>query len=226
MASLRERGWTGTIAAVLAKSKDFFFDLKYGTDTRGWAHLEGMDFSSSNKARATHYQPTSVAMSQYAFNVIRPGIESVFIDLGCGKGRVLFLAYFRGFKRVVGVEFSPQLCRIAKKNIEILEQKLGRKVDIEIRELDVTDYPWRDDETVIFLFNPFDSVVLNKVLDAIQSSLERRPRQAWIIYVNPLHRALLEAAGCFKLMCETEVWGDHLAIFVFEGKVRLPRCNS
>jgi len=218
LASLRERGWTGTFLVIFSKLKDLLFDIKYGTDTRGWVGLEELNFSSENKSRGTQYQPTGVTLLRYAFDSIQPSHESVFIDLGCGKGRVLLLAYLRGFKRVVGVEFSPQLCQTAKENIEIFGKKLGRKVDIEIHQSDVTDYPWQDDEDVIFMFNPFDPIVLDKVLSDIQSSFIRRPRRGWIVYVNPRHQGLFDSARGFELVRETKVLGDRLSVFEFAVK--------
>src|SRR5713101_6823082 len=40
-----------------------------------------------------------------------------FVDIGCGKGRILLSALALPFRRIVGVEFSPVLCRIAEKNV-------------------------------------------------------------------------------------------------------------
>src|SRR6516225_8353137 len=39
-----------------------------------------------------------------------------FVDIGCGKGRALMVASAFPFRRLVGVEISPELCEIARAN--------------------------------------------------------------------------------------------------------------
>src|SRR5260370_34903991 len=41
-----------------------------------------------------------------------------FVDLGCGKGRVLANAARYAFKSVIGVDFAKQLCEASKSNLE------------------------------------------------------------------------------------------------------------
>jgi hypothetical protein len=50
--------------------------------------------------------------------VAQAGLQDfTFIDLGSGKGRVLLMAAAYGFKRIIGVEFMPELHRVAEENI-------------------------------------------------------------------------------------------------------------
>ena len=50
----------------------------------------------------------------YAFlDDLGPGNGRCFVDLGCGTGEKLVLAYFRGFN-VIGVEIDHELCEIAR----------------------------------------------------------------------------------------------------------------
>ncbi len=44
--------------------------------------------------------------------------QFVFVDFGFGKGTALLLATEFPFKRIIGVEFSPELHRIAEENIK------------------------------------------------------------------------------------------------------------
>lgn len=46
------------------------------------------------------------------------GAAEVFLDYGSGKGRALIMAAQYPFRRILGVEFSPQLSLIASQNIE------------------------------------------------------------------------------------------------------------
>ena len=123
--------------------------------------------------------------------------DSVFVDLGCGKGKVLLMASEYGFKRIVGVEFSHELCQDAKKNLFIYRKKVGVDMNVSIIESDVVDYEIEDDENVFFMFNPFDEVVMSKVLSNINMSLEKKPREIWLIYYNPLCGDIIEKQGNF-----------------------------
>ena len=52
----------------------------------------------------------------------------------------------------------------------------------------------------IFLFNPFDEIIMSAVVNNICTSLQNNPRKINIIYVNPLHKELFLKAGF------TETW--------------------
>ena len=50
--------------------------------------------------------------------------DDVFLDLGSGKGRVVLEAARRPFRRVIGVEISPELNAIAARNLEASRRRL------------------------------------------------------------------------------------------------------
>jgi hypothetical protein len=66
-------------------------------------------------------------MQALAFSVQQSGVspsvahgtlqDFTFIDLGSGKGRALLMASAYPFKRIIGVEFMPELHRVAQENI-------------------------------------------------------------------------------------------------------------
>jgi predicted RNA methylase len=44
--------------------------------------------------------------------------ETTFVDIGSGKGRALIIAAEYAFKRIIGVEYSPSLATICRRNLE------------------------------------------------------------------------------------------------------------
>ncbi|MFZ1371372.1 MAG: hypothetical protein WAR78_13375, partial [Ferruginibacter sp.] len=52
-----------------------------------------------------------------------------------------------------------------------------------------------EDVDCIFLFNPFDEIIMSAVVNNIFRSLQNNPRKISIIYVNPLHKELFLKAG-------------------------------
>ena len=117
---------------------------------------------------------------------LRPG--DVVYDLGCGLGRIICLAAQYPVRHCVGVELSEVLANGACENAERLR---GRQSRIDILQADAATLDYSD-ATVIFLCNPFGVEVLSVVLEGIQDSLRRRPRDLRIGYANPIHDDVLK----------------------------------
>jgi hypothetical protein len=149
------------------------------------------------------------------------GPDDVFIDFGAGKGRVMFLAARYPFKRVIGVELSPELCAVARDNIERVRERL-RCPAVEIVTSEVLDYRIPDDVTVAFLYNPFRGDVFETVVQRLVASVDRRPRRLRLIYHNPAEHELLMRTGRFRLvrrvrgMRPTAAWSRENATYVYE----------
>lgn len=47
--------------------------------------------------------------------------NTTFIDFGCGKGRSLIVSHDLGFKSLIGIELSPYILDICRKNLEKLK---------------------------------------------------------------------------------------------------------
>lgn len=189
---LKGKGFLRILKIILTRVGDFWFDLRYGTDTISRIELKDLDFDSLNKSTGEPYQPTIARSFKKLLRMMNLPHDGVFVDLGSGKGRLLLLASLYGFKRVVGVEFSPQLCSTARDNIEKFKEKTDIDLNIEVIESDANDYAIRDDEDIFFLSNPFDTTVLHNVLKSLKQSLSESYRDIWMIYYNPVHSAFIE----------------------------------
>jgi len=184
--SIKRKGVARTMPIVLGALADLTFDLRYGTDTRMYVSLGALDVRSENKSRGRDYQSTEERPFRRLMRALNPPRDAVFVDFGCGKGRVLLLAARSGFTTVRGVEFSGELCEIARNNVAAYACKVGCRPDIDVIKSDAAEYEIRDDERIFYFFNPFDDVVMAGVLSNIRRSHERRPRPLWLIYHNPL----------------------------------------
>ena len=111
--------------------------------------------------------------------------KDVFLDYGCGKGRVISVAATYTFQRVIGVEVLPELADIARENIQRARRKFQCH-NVEVIVADATTYPVPTDVTVIYLFNPFTGDVLTAVQQQIHQSLLDEPRKLTLFYMNPL----------------------------------------
>ncbi|PCG84228.1 hypothetical protein CIB93_20660 [Streptomyces sp. WZ.A104] len=117
--------------------------------------------------------------------------EDVFVDIGAGKGRVLLVAARRyPFRRVLGVEISPEMAEAGRANLAAA----GRP-DIPIHCTDVRTWDIPADATVFYLFNPFVGEVFDAFVEQLTASQRAAPRTLRIVYANPVMHSRLIAAG-------------------------------
>jgi SAM-dependent methyltransferase len=120
------------------------------------------------------------------------------LDLGSGKGGALVTMAEYPFRKIVGVEISPRLAEIAKKNMI----RLGYKERIKVSCANAAEYGSLSDFSYIYLYNPFPSAVLRTVLENIKRSLRERPRVLRIIYANPQCEDDLRSDELFEKVAE------------------------
>ena len=116
------------------------------------------------------------------------------LDYGCGKGRVLAVAAYFGFRKITGVEFAKELCEVARKNIIPVQQKFPEKI-FNVIHANAVDHKIEYDTNVFFFFNPFDEVVMLAVVKNILQSLKDNPREVYVVYINPVHKEIFLSAG-------------------------------
>lgn len=213
--SLRQQGLWATIFKFYILIIDFYFDIKYETDTCRKIKLDNLTIESYNRERGVDYQVTRVVPLKKLFNNIKLMIpaDSLFVDFGCGKGRVLLIAAQFGFREVRGVEFAHELCEIAKNNCAVYKAKTAVRTEFQIIESDVVDYVINTDENVFFMFNPFDEMVLRKVLNNIATSLKVQPRRTLIIYYNPKYGNFIEQHDNFIKSEDFVFWGYNFTVY-------------
>lgn len=135
----------------------------------------------------------------------------VFIDFGCGKGKVLLLAAELPFRRIIGVELSEKLLRIAEDNVRSYLRRTRKRNVIELVCRDAADYPLPPERSVLYFWNPFGETVLEKLLGNIQRSLAAAPREAYIVYLNPVHRDGLDRCGFLTPIKRTHLYAIYQA---------------
>ena len=190
--------WLEGVIRGVHRRLDGAFDRQHGTDTSGVVPVENLGVASESLKEAVWYEPMSVKVFRQIMDHLPIAFgEFEFIDFGSGKGRVLLLASARGFKRVTGVEISPQLHCIATQNVAIVERRTGRPSGIETVCLDATAFAIPAAPLVIFFYSPFKGNVMGKVLSNISSSFARNPRDIVLVFYgrNPESIALLKATG-------------------------------
>jgi histone methylation protein DOT1 len=122
--SLREMagaGWNALLELLLPSHRK----ARYGDLDYDWEH--SVDTTRSNVGFGTQFLTGVTGRPYFAtepwlFQQMMQALpidftQFTFVDLGSGKGRVLLMASDYPFKRIIGVEFMPELHRVAQENI-------------------------------------------------------------------------------------------------------------
>jgi hypothetical protein len=151
------------------------------------------------------YIPVRVATARAAMRnlPVRDDADYTFVDMGSGKGRMLFVAAERPFRQIRGVEFVVDLHEQARKNIGTYRHRTQRCADIESINADAATYEFPDGNLVIYLFNPFGPGVLQPMLQNLQQSIDRRPRHVIVLLLWPVHGALVAAMPAMRSYQQT-----------------------
>jgi SAM-dependent methyltransferase len=145
--------------------------------------------------------------------------SDVFLDYGCGKGRIVYQAASLPFGRVIGLEISSELLDVARRNVVRNRHRLVCQ-HIDLVCGDALTYEVPDDVTYVYMYNPFLGDVFRAALASLMRSLDRQPRHLTLIYVHPMMAEDVERSGRFQLVRDT---GDRAGerISVYEARPNL-----
>ncbi len=172
-------------------------ERKYGINTTGADDLENLEEIGIDTTHANIYMPVSYDLLEEIFAQL-PLLPNTttqhFLDIGCGKGRALCTAAHYGFTQVTGIDFSKALIDCAGKNLALTKKQIPA-LDYELYNNDAFYFEILEDVDCIFLFNPFDEVIMSGVVFNILESLKNHNRAITVIYVNPMHKEAFTIAG-------------------------------
>jgi SAM-dependent methyltransferase len=147
------------------------------------------------------YEPSGWSALRRASRWVPFSSDDVFVDFGCGKGRIVYLAAKYPIKKVIGVENNGSLTDIARENIERNYNHLRCKT-IDLITADVLDFKIPDDMTIAYFYNPFINRSFMKVIDNIHRSMQQTSRPVWMIYLNPIMNYALKNHTWLRLIAE------------------------
>ena len=185
--------WPG-FHALYGKGWDLLhpFDRLYRTDTSGFIPPDKLPNSPFATTRIHVYAASQPSIIRSVLKTL-PALETfTFIDLGCGKGRPLLVASEFPFLDIIGVELSPLLAGIARRNAAILNKQYPTRRRVRVEVGDASTYVFPPGNLVIFLFNPFAEEVVRKVIGGIEAALAAEKHSVFVVYYNPVYGACFD----------------------------------
>jgi SAM-dependent methyltransferase len=182
---------------------DRSFDEEHRTDTAGSVEKAALGITDErSRDGAILYLPSPPRVTRWMFDHLADiGVDPsdfTFVDLGCGKGRVLLLAAERPFRRIVGIEISTALAAIAQANTAQYRPASTRVSEIEVIHADVTTVDLPDTNLLIHMYHPFETEITSIVLRRLEASLTDNPRRVVLAYlaytaaIEPVQRMLAD----------------------------------
>jgi len=174
-------------------------DAVYGIETsqkvfRAFLNTGQKEADAANNGYAGS-QPSVVRRALQAL----PTLDgATFIDLGCGKGRVLAIATEFPFAAIQGIELSPPLARKATRNARRVAARFPQRTPIQVICGDATHpaLPASGD-VILFLYNSFRGPLVEVLIDHLREAISVRKGHLFVVYYNPTNAALFDASDAF-----------------------------
>lgn len=170
------------------------FDVAHGIDASGFAATAELDSSIPGVAPSQPYGPSQPSSLRAALATLTGLETSTFLDLGCGKGRPLFVASEFPFHDIIGVELSPSLATAARNNAAIIAKRHPTRTPVRIEVADASTFPFPDGDFVLFLYNPFSPELTSMLVTRIEAALAAQRRSIYVVYCDPVFGAAFDAS--------------------------------
>jgi hypothetical protein len=107
------------------------------------------------------------------------------VDIGSGKGKVLFMASNLPFKRIIGIEYAVGLHEVAVRNVSTYRCESQQCTDIEPLYGDALAYTPPSGPLVLFVFNALAAEFMRALLKKLdQEAAAQAGRPLLLIYTN------------------------------------------
>jgi SAM-dependent methyltransferase len=183
--SLRSRGILGTAHHFLDRAAELRFDALHEVETTVKVPPDALGVESAG--HANEYTPVPArGLSRVLEQLPIEYPKWDFVDLGAGKGRALFVASKFEFRKIIGVELSADLVRLAKRNIKTFRDPKQRCFDLTVVYDDAQRYILQGTRLVLYFFDPFSSAsAMERVLDNVQNWLGNGNHMLYVVYWHP-----------------------------------------
>lgn len=111
--------------------------------------------------------------------------DFTFLDIGSGKGKVLFLAADLPFRRIIGIEYAEGLHEVAVRNIASYRSDKQRCRDIEVVHANALEYQMPSGPLVVLVFNALAPELMAEFLRLLdRGPASEADRPVLVVYAN------------------------------------------
>jgi SAM-dependent methyltransferase len=188
---------------------DWWMNRRYGIETgKVWAASDAPTVGQDASRNIASYYARTLRMRRE----LSPGPNDVFIDLGCGDGRVVFVFAKVGGARAIGAEIDPGAVERCRQNLQTFKGPRER-IEFEVCDCAVRKYT---DETIFFFYQPFGSATMGRVLENIHESVKANPRRLRLCFYGDVRRAM-STVTWLRLAREVHMFRQTFQIYELAG---------
>ena len=158
---------------------DKIVDFYYNIDTA--SRKPELSKEPSHFGDAGIKNPVSYWVLKIFLNPKRFSHKDVFFDVGCGEGRVLCMVARQRISKCVGIELSKKFAEKARSNAQSMNRRKS-PIQVVIGDAINADY---SEGTIYYFGDPFGQSTMEKVLENIELSLIKNPRNADFFFFLP-----------------------------------------
>ena len=168
----------------------------------------GRDDSRADQYRYP-YEPTPYSVLERLANSGYITKKNTLVDYGCGKGRVDFFLSYQTRCKSIGIEYDDRIYA------GIIENKKsavsGSRTEFILGSAEEYEVPEEADR--FYFFNPFSVTLLRKVMNKIEESYYKNPREILFFFYYPSDEYV-----AYLMTKETVVFADEIDCRdLFEG---------
>ncbi|MCE9539276.1 MAG: class I SAM-dependent methyltransferase [Bacteroidetes bacterium] len=213
----QKRGNLELLKRFIFDLEDRIFEKWHGAEFSGYVLGDELSFSSNFSAtHATAYQQIWCrSLDELIKTAYKLGFKfENFVDIGSGKGKACLYAFTKKkFTNIIGVELSEPLLDIAQANLKKI-----RANNVSFVSEDALKYRLPQANNLVFLFNPFDEIVLEAF---INNNIDHFINfSSLIAYANDVQRDTLARMG-FDVIFRNEERKNSILRYVSKGSLIL-----
>jgi len=210
-------GVFGTLRLALY---ELVYGIRFGFETLGMVSGDALAIDRNLQAHARPYLPTPFYFACHAFRYLPADVsDSVFVEMGCGLGRVMLYASGFPFRKLIGIEVSEPLAAAARRNLErFYRKRRQRSPPWQVVCCDAAAFDVPVESAVFYFADPFDDTVMAPVIDNIVATVVNARRRAFVIYVHPAHPEVLTDRGFRLVASEIDMNNRGFSIFTQGGE--------
>jgi SAM-dependent methyltransferase len=175
----------------LARAQRRAFARRMGIEGAGAIDLRSLGLHEQERFDAVATPPVA---ARVALRRLKPGPEDVLLDVGSGQGHAVIAAAQLPFGRVIGVELSAELTKLAEANLQRARPRL-RCPSVELVSADVLSYEIPRAVSVIYMYSPFIGETFHRFAERAFAAFDAHPRPLLIVYGFPWEHNWLIATG-------------------------------
>lgn len=171
---------------------------------------KGADFGSFvrwrdlawDKNHGNEYKPSIVSNLRRVLNQLPISSNDKVLDIGCGKGKVMYVLSLYPFSAVHGYDLSKELVEIANANFKLLH--VGDKC--LAFQADAMNYAKYDGYNYFYFFNSVPKDVFIVMIGNLEESLKRHPRKVFFLYMHPEQEEYILQNTSLRKLGEKKSW--------------------